>query len=165
MWCSAFFCCLFTQSSSGNSVIMSTAIQDFLSMMAIINFIRADTNWMDQDMYLQEIYIGQNFRHKWSFSSSLAHGRGWCETSHPTNCPMPRGCDRFTTVKYNTLISQHSTGQVTGNWIGTPEEIFQKTEPRSSVYLQFQPSGCAPVCSNHYSESCAMGACYLIMYV
>lgn len=120
-------------------------------------------NWMDQDVYLQEIYISQNFRHKWSFSSSLSHGRGWCETPHSTNSPMPRRYGRFTIVKYNTFISQQSTGKATWNWMGTPEGIFQKTESRSSVYLQFQPSGCAPVCSKHYSEPRAMGACYLII--
>lgn len=58
---------------------------------------------------------------------------------------MPRRCDGFTTVKYNTFIYQHSTRQVTWNWMGTPEGIFLKMESRSLVYLQFQLSGCAGV--------------------
>lgn len=161
MWCSAFlFVWLVTQSSSGNSVIMATVKQDFLWwLLSILS--EADMNWMDQDVYLQGIYICQNFRHKWSFSSLLSHGRA----HHSTNSPMPRRHDRFTIVKYNTFISQHSTGQAIWNWMATPEGIFQKTESRSLVYLQFQPSGCAPVCSKHYSEPHAIGACYLIIYV
>lgn len=158
MWCSAF---LFVYPKQQGKFCHHVHSNARLSMMVTIDFIRGwhelhgprcvPAGDLDRPKFQPQIVI---------FILALSWETG---VKHPTpeilQCPEDV-MDSITPSSVNGPL----TGQVTWNWLGPPEE-FSKTESRSLVYLQFQPSGCAPVCSKHYSEPGTMGACNLVMYV